>query len=369
MIVFRFDDLITIGNNVVNMPCGSPCRFLISKGGDSSASVVLTSGGNTLSATTSEISPFSTDDYTGFDIITPADPANIPYHAVITGTNETRDIDIILNAKRSTVCGDLSCTVKIDDLDSIGSRGYTFPTNSYIGLEVEIDGAFSFSDGVFPSQSNVPSTNTQNNIQLNIPGVFSGCSKTQILTPSSVGVFNAVATVEELEKTEDGVYSSEISATRFTGYNENDEAEYLIDVYPKENISCSRILNGEVIEITSRYVNVVIQDMQENVLASAPYFFMEKTGNRPATWNYYIDNSQISGEWKDYYPYKVRFFSRTSSTEPATPTYADTTTTTQPDGKTSVSCVGETKYSYVFKPTKQFNITITTKDTGFSYSK
>lgn len=41
MIVFRFDDPVTIGNHVRNMPCGSPCRFVISKCGDSSGTSLL----------------------------------------------------------------------------------------------------------------------------------------------------------------------------------------------------------------------------------------------------------------------------------------------------------------------------------------
>ena len=371
MIVFRFDDLTTIGNHVRNMPCGSPCRFVISKGGDSSATVVLTSNGTTISATSESIAPFSTDEYVGFDIVTPEESANIPYHAVITGTNEVHDIDLILNCNKQIFCGDAKQIIKITDLDSIGSHSYTVPTNSYIGLEAELDGAdvFSFPASAFPSQSNVTSTVSETQPSIQITGIFYKCKQTQILTPNSVGVINAVATVESFEKVEDGVYDSGTTATRFTGYNEDGEAEYLIDVCPKENVSCPRILDGEELIRTSRYVYVIIKDMQENVLASAPFFFSKRVGSRPVYWSYDIDENLVSGNWKDYYPYRVWFFANRGTTEPATPSNAEVLISKQPDGKTTASCAGETKYSFVSKPHKQFDITITTKDTGFSYSK
>jgi len=368
MIVFRFDDLTTIGNHVRNMPCGSPCRFAISKGGDSSATVVLTSNGTTLSATTEDISPFSTDEYVGFDIVTPEESANIPYHAVITGTNEVHDIDFILNCNRQTLCGDMKHTIKIDDLDSIGSHSYTVPTNSYIGLEAEVGvGVFSFPTGVFPSQSNALSASTS----IKFSDGFTNCSQTQILTPNTVGTINTVATVEVLDEVEDGVYVSGKAKYRFTGYNEEKEADYIFDVYPKETVSCSRIVNGETVEKTTRFEDIVIRDLQENVIASASFFFVRSSvqGGRNFYWYYAIENSTISGDWKDYYPLQISHFSRNGN-EPAIPQSVYVDAPKQPDNRTEISCEGEPKYVYVSKPSvKQFDVTITTKDTGFSYSK
>lgn len=373
MIVFRFDDPVTIGNHVRNMPCGSPCRFVISKGGDSSATVVLTSNGTTISATTEDISPFSTDEYVGFDIVTPAESATIPYHAVITGTNGVHDIDFILVCNRQTLCGDVKQIIKITDLDSIGSHSYTVPTNSYIGLQTELDvgEAISFPVDEITSQSNVPA-NVGANVPTSIWGGFNTGNMIQILTTNGEKQINVTGTVNGFERVENGVYASGTTTTRFTGYNEESEAEYLIDVYPKDTFTCTRLVNGVETETPFRFVDVAIRDLDGNKLASSVYVFYDYwrgANARQNAWYYWLNKTMIVGEWKDIYPTRINFTTSKSTTEPATPTSVTVPVSKAPDGKTTASCAGETKYSYVSKSLKQFDITITTKDTGFSYSK
>jgi hypothetical protein len=373
MIVFRFDDLTTIGNHVRNMPCGSPCRFVISKGGDSSATVVLTSNETTISATSESIAPFSTDEYVGFDIVTPAESANIPYHAVITGTNGVQDIDFILNCNRQTLCGDTKYIIKIDDLDSIGSHSYTVPTNSNVDIETKLETgeALSFPAGSFPSQTNVPS-NVGAYIPPVIAGVFDTYTQLQILTSGEEGQVNVVGTVHGFKRVENGVYDSGTTTTRFTGYNEEDEAEYLIDIYPKDTFTCNRLINGVETETPFRFVDVAIRDLEGNKLASSVYIFYDHwrgANARQNKWYYGLNKTMIVGEWKDIYPTSILFVTTRSTTEPSTPTSVAVPVSKAPDGTTTASCAGETKYSYVAKPIKQFDITITNKDTGFSYSK
>ena len=375
MIVFRFDDLTTIGNHVRNMPCGSPCRFVISKGGDSSATVVLTSNGRTISATSEDISPFSTDEYVGFDIVTPEESANIPYHAVITGTNEVHDIDFILNCTVQTLCGDIQCSVKIDDIESIGSRCYTFPTNSYVGLEVDKKYGnyyLSLSSGIFPWVENI---NNPSNIDIPFSkGAFGG-NKLRLLTPNQKSVTDTVIFINSFTDESDGVYGADDTVTRFTGYDKDGNAAYTINVCPKGISQITGLYNNTESTKDVKYVQVYINDLEENTIASAIFSLTSKSyvsAQRIYIYSYTPDKDTIKGTWEEYFPIYLSYrTARNKDEEPAKPTSATVLTDyKQPDNKTTgVSCEGKEKLVYVSKPITQFGLTVTSIDTGFSYSK
>ena len=373
MIVFRFDDPVTIGNHVRNMPCGSPCRFVISKGGDSSATVVLISNGTTISATSESIAPFSTDEYVGFDIVTPAESANIPYHAVITGTNEVHDIDFILNCTVQTLCGDIQCSVKMNDIESIGSRCFTFPTNSYVSLEVDKKYGncyLSLSSGIFPWVENI-----NNPSDIGIPfskGVFGG-NKLTLLTPSQKAFTDTTVFINTFAVEQDGVYDDSVTCTRFTGYDENGDTSYTMYVCPRDACQVTGLYNNAEGTKEVKFVPVYITDLEGNTIASAVFYLYSKqyTQTRYYNYNYALDSETINGRWEEYFPKYLRYTSpRGKDVEPAEPSSATVPTTKQPDNKTTgVSCEGKEKLVYTTKTITQFGLTVTSIDTGFSYSK